>query len=117
LAEIKSKYVYASLILLVLAFFFWLFSISGIIIILGMFLFFFLPCYIVIRNLDLTQMEKIFFSFFIGWGLFPTCVYYLAIALNSMRLSILISFVVLLVASLAINWRLSKKNKKKEPTA
>jgi len=108
LVEIKSKYVYAALVLIVLAFFFWLFKLNGLLIIAGIFLFFFLPYYIIMKNLDLTQPEKIFFSFFIGWGLFPTVVYYLAIVLSSMKLSVLVSFLLLLTISLILNWKLSK---------
>ncbi|MBU0580503.1 MAG: hypothetical protein KKA19_04935 [Candidatus Margulisbacteria bacterium] len=109
LIKIKENWGYAMLILIVLTFFFWLFKINGVLVVGAMFLFFFLPYYLVIKNFDFTRLEKVFFSFFIGWGLFPTAVYYLAIVISSMRLSILISVVLLSTVSLILNWKLSKK--------
>jgi len=95
LNELKDK-TYALLETAVLIFFMVLFGTTGWFVVLGMFLLFFLPAYLVIKNLDLTQIEKIFYSFFIGWGLFPTLVYYIAILFSSIRIAIAVSFVLLM---------------------
>ena len=107
--KLKDNQIYIIIALLVLIYFFALFKISGLLVIFGMFFLFFLPVYLVLRNLDLTQIEKIFFSFFIGLGLFPTMTYYLAILIGSIRWSILILFIILTGVGLIFNWKFSKK--------
>ena len=88
----------------ILIFFKW----AGLSVVFGMFFFFFLPTYLVIKNLDLTPIEKAFFSFFIGLGLFPTVTYYLAILVGSMRISIVLTIIILISLSLLFNWKFKK---------
>lgn len=98
----------AGIVVLVAGFFLVLFSIGGIVFLLGIFFLFFLPVYLVVKNFHLTKIEKIFYSGLIGWGLFPTVVYYLAILISSMRYSIGISFILLTGAGFVLNKYLSK---------
>jgi uncharacterized membrane protein len=94
------------------------FGAEGLRLVLGLLIFIFLPPYIVITCFEFDQIEKIIFSFFIGLGLFPTFVFYIAIPLSSMKLSILVSFILLLSFALIFSRKYKiykeKKAKKKE---
>lgn len=100
------------LIAIIAAFFFTLFGITGVRTILGLLLLFFLPPYLIFKNFNLPLGEKIAFSFFIGLGVFPTCVYYLGLLFSSMRLAILISFILLMAVAIIFNLAHSKHKSK-----
>ena len=102
------------LIAIIAAFFFILFGITGVRVILGFILLFFLPPYLIFKNFDLPLVEKIAFSFFIGLGVFPTCVYYLGLLFSSMRLAIVVSFILLIGVGIIFNLIYSKRKKKIE---
>jgi len=99
------------LIAIVAVFFFILFGITGARTVLGILLLFSLPPYLIFKNFDLPLLEKVAFSFFIGLGIFPTCVYYLGLLFSSMRLAILISFILLMAIAIAFNSIYSKRKK------
>lgn len=114
---LKENQFVVFLFLIAAAFFFILFGITGVRVILGFVLLFFLPTYLIFKNFDLPMMEKIAFSFFIGLGVFPTCVYYLGLLFSSMRLAIAISFILLMAIAIIFNSIYSKhkeKSKKEE---
>lgn len=41
-----------------------------------------LPIYLILRKVDLEEDERIFFSFFLGLGIYPVLVYYFTIPLT-----------------------------------
>ena len=92
---------------LVLAFFYFILGFSGMMTVLGIMLFFMLPFYLILDNFEIDQDEKIVFSFFIGVGIFPAIAYWLGM-LISFRISIFVTFAILVAASFTI-----KKLKKK----
>lgn len=85
---------------IVLAFFYMILGASGMMAILGIVLFFAAPFYLILNNFELEQDEKLVLSFFIGVGIFPSIVYWLGIFI-SFRISIFITFAVLILAAIA----------------
>ncbi|MBU90220.1 hypothetical protein CMO94_01655 [Candidatus Woesearchaeota archaeon] len=93
----------------ILAFFYFILGFSGMMAILSIMLLFIVPIYFILDNFDLGQDEKIVFSFFIGVGIFPSLVYWPA-TIISFRLSILITFIVLVVVGMLVRKFRKKKN-------
>ena len=85
------------MLLLIMAFSFTLFGITGIRVVVGI-VFISLPLYLILNNLDLTQGEKFVFSVLLGITIFPSLVYILGFVV-SFRVSIFIVFLVLLIVS------------------
>ncbi len=79
----------ASLVLALL-----LFGIVGFQTIAVFWLLFIVPAFAIIRNLDLDDEEKIFFSLFISLGVFPIAVYYFNKLIPSFRISTFAVFAV-----------------------
>jgi uncharacterized membrane protein len=88
----------------VLIFAFAMFNIVGLRVVAGMLLIFFLPFYLVIRNLKIDDDEKIVFSFFLGLGLFGLLVMYLNKLIPSMRLTMAVVFVALCVLGIVLGF-------------
>jgi len=84
-----------------LLFSFFVLGFSALMTVLGVILLFIIPIYLVLDKFDLGQDEKIVFSFFLGVGIFPALAYWLGIFI-SFKISILISFVILIVAAYLI---------------
>jgi hypothetical protein len=93
----------------ILALFYFILGFSGMMAILSIMLLFIVPIYFILDNFDLGQDEKIVFSFFIGVGIFPSLVYWPA-TIISFRLSILITFIVLVVVGMLVRKFRKKKN-------
>ena len=89
------------MVVVILAFFYFILGFSGMMAVLGIILLFIVPIYFILDNFDLGQDEKLIFSFFIGVGIFPSLVYWPGLFI-SFRLSILISFVVLIVVGVLV---------------
>jgi apolipoprotein N-acyltransferase len=88
--------------ILMILFFQILFGITGVRTITGVFLFFFLPFYLILDNFNLERNEKIVFSFFMGLGIFSTFVYYLGILVGSIRIAMVITFILLMVVAIML---------------
>jgi len=84
----------------ILLFFYLLLGFSAMTAILGIIILFIAPIYLVLDSFDLGQDEKLVFSFFLGAGIFPSIVYWMALFI-SFRVSILLTFVVLVAAGYA----------------
>jgi|TARA_B100001964_G_C14209760_1_gene589902 hypothetical protein len=93
----------------VLVFFYFILGFSGMMAVLGIMLLFIFPIYLILDNFDLKQDEKIVFSFFLGVGIFPSLVYWPATVI-SLRLSIVISFVILVVVAYLVRKFYKKKS-------
>ena len=95
-SETKELIAFASVILLVvLAFSYYFFNITGIRVVLGI-IFVSLPFYFILNNFNLEEGEKFVFSLVFGITIFPSLVYALGF-LISFKISIFIIFVVLLL--------------------
>ena len=85
---------------IILAFFYLILGLGGMMAVLGIVLFFVVPFSLMLNNFELEQDEKLVLSFFIGAGIFPSIVYWLGIFI-SFRISIFITFAVLMLAAIA----------------
>ena len=101
--ENKIKFGTKELIILILivscVFFYLNYSFTGLRLFAGSLLLFFVPFYVFLDSFDITTGEKLIFSFFIGIGMVPLFVYYLSRFLVSLRISILVCFVILVLGS------------------
>mgnify|MGYP001558311777 CR=1 FL=1 len=86
------------LTVIILAFFYIALGFSGMMSVLGVALIFIFPTFLILNNFGLDTDEKIVFSFFIGTGIFPSIAYWLG-TLISFKMSILITFIFLLIIS------------------
>ena len=99
------------ILMVILAFFYIILGLSGMMAILGIMLFFVVPFYLMLNNLELGQDEKLILSFLIGAGLFPSLAYWLGLFI-SFKISIFIAFAVLVAAGFAARKYLDSKAKK-----
>ena len=81
----------------------YLFGIAGLRTVGFMLLIYFLPSYLIIRKLSIEKDEKVFFSFFIGIAMFPLLVWYLNRVVPSLRVAMIVMFVLSIGAGLFIN--------------
>jgi apolipoprotein N-acyltransferase len=96
--------------ILIILFFLILFGTTGIRTIIGAFLFFFLPFYMILDNFNLEMSEKVIFSFFIGLGIFSIFVYYFGILFGSIKIAIVVAFVLLIIGAILLkNLKTSSK--------
>jgi apolipoprotein N-acyltransferase len=110
----KIKHAIIGAAILVLAFFLILFGITGIRTVVGIFLLFMLPIYMIINNFDFDMGEKVIFSFFIGIGLFSTLTYWLGFVVGSLKLSALIIFILLSALGVILRFMGFPRNKSKQ---
>ena len=96
------------MVVVILAFFYFILGLPGMMTVLGIILLFMVPIYFILDNFELGQDEKLIFSFFLGVGIFPSITYWLGLFI-SFRLSIFISFVVLIVVGFVVR-KYWKKN-------
>jgi hypothetical protein len=86
-----------------------LFGFTGLRTVAGILIFFTLPVYLILDNFKLNRIEKVFFSIFIGFGLYPTSVWYVNRIIPSLTLSIFITSIILVGIGLLLK-RYLKKN-------
>jgi len=96
------------IVVVILAFFYFILGFSGMMAILGIILLFIVPFYLILDNFDLGQDEKIVFSFFVGVGIFPAIAYWMGLII-SFRISIFITFIILIVVGFVVR-KYWKKN-------
>ena len=98
LPKIEDLGFIAIMVAVILVFFYFILGFSGMMAVLGIMLLFIVPIYFILDDFDLSQDEKIVFSFFIGVGIFPAITYWLGMII-SFRLAIFITFVVLIIVA------------------
>jgi apolipoprotein N-acyltransferase len=101
LPKVENIGIMGIILVIILTFFYFILGFSGMLSALGIILLFIVPLYLILDNFDLTQDEKIIFSFFIGVGIFPAITYWLGMFI-SFRIAILITFIVLIVTGYLI---------------
>ena len=90
-----------------------LFGFTGFRTILAIALLFIVPSLLLLKNTDLDAEEKIFFSLFIGLGMFPLLVFSINQLLPSFRVSVVAALV--LTAAAGLLWpRISDRLRKKQ---
>jgi len=105
-----NKYKIIGVILIVvLIFFYFILGLGGMMAVLGIFLLFIVPMYLILDKFDLGQDEKLLFSFFIGIGILPSLVYWIGLFI-SFKIAILVSFIVLIIIGFLIRNYKGKKH-------
>lgn len=104
----KNKLALIGAAVLIALFFTVLFGFTGLKTIFAVFLFFFLPFYLILNNFDLKQDEKIIFALFIGFGMYSSFVYLFGLVIGSIKISMIAVFIVLIAISFFIR-RFKKK--------
>jgi hypothetical protein len=85
----------------------WLFGVTGLRIVLGS-IFVTIPFYLILNNFGFKEGEKYVFSWLLGISLFPAFVYLISLLL-SFTLSLIATFVLLILVSLLIDKMKSEK--------
>lgn len=88
-----------------------LFGFAGFRTIIAVAVLFILPPLLLLKNSNLNVEEKIFFSLFIGLGMFPLLVFSVNQVLPSFRLSILAAFILVVVAAFFVPRILRRKQR------
>lgn len=107
--KLGSKEMVILILIVSLSFFYFSYSWIGLRLFIGSLLMFFAPFYIILDSFDLAIEEKLIFSFFIGIGIVPLLVFYLTKVLVSLRFSIFVCFILLIVTSLVFRKLYNKK--------
>ncbi|MDP7115501.1 MAG: hypothetical protein QF632_04735 [Candidatus Woesearchaeota archaeon] len=100
--KIDNRIVAGVCLLIVLGLAAHLFQFTGVRTIIGMLLLFVVPAYMILDNFDLEQDEKLFFAFFISISLFTLFTWYVDRILPSLRLSLAVSFILLVCGGYAL---------------
>ena len=74
---------------------------------------FFLPIFLIINNLDLETDEKVFFSIFISLAMLSLAVWYVNRVIYSLKISVIVTFFLLVLAGLVLGFYNKKKRKPK----
>jgi hypothetical protein len=98
--KLGTKELTILILIIALAFFYFNYSWTGLRLLIGPLLLFFVPFYIFLDSFNLPTEEKLIFPFFIGIGIVPLLVFYLTKILVSLRISILVTFILLIIGSL-----------------
>jgi|TARA_B100001971_G_C18194958_1_gene540890 hypothetical protein len=102
LVKIGNREFGIGILALIIIFSFILFGFTGVKVVGGAILLFFLPFYLILDNFDIEFGEKIVFSFFMGIGVFSIFVYYLGFVVNSIRVAIVVTFLLLVGVGLGL---------------
>lgn len=113
---VNKKHVIFMLICLVGSlFFYWILGFTAVKVFLGLFFIFFLPFYIIMSRFCLEDEEKLIFSFIIGICFFSVIAYYIAFLVGSLKISILISVIIMYSIAILLNYsKIVKYLKQKE---
>ena len=106
--KMKNIYMQYASLLIIFIFAGYLFGLSGLKLFLGYFFALFLPVYIILKTIDIGEIERIFFSFFIGLIYFPLLVWYINRIVPSLRVTILVTFILLILIGLFLRKRFRK---------
>ena len=106
----KDDAIFAIIVLVAVSVFsYFILGVSGMLSSIGIILLFIFPVYFILNNFNLKQDEKIVLSFFIGVGILPAFAYWIGLFI-SFRLSILLSFIILIIAGIVIKYIAKKKH-------
>lgn len=105
-----EKYKIIGIILIVaMAFFYYILGLGGMMSVLGIFLLFIVPMYLILDKFGLEQDEKLVFSFFIGVGILPSLAYWTGLFI-SFKIAILVSSIILIITGFLIRTHKVKKH-------
>lgn len=108
-AELEKYKSIGIILVVVLVFFYLILGSGGMMSVLGIFLLFIVPMYIILGNFGLEEDEKLVFSFFIGIGILPSLAYWTGLFI-SFKIAILVSFIALIITGFLIRNYKGKKH-------
>ena len=103
LNKISKKNLAIGAFILISVVFGFIFGIFGVRWIIGLALIYVIPLYFSLSYFKLEPIEKIFLALFSSFGIIPMSVYYLSKLFGSLRLSLVVAFVILMVIALVLN--------------
>ena len=109
MVKLNLKAIAWSFIVLAAIVYYYLFGDTGLIIAAAAVFIFLVPFFLILGRFELDLLEKILFSAGIGFVIFPTMTYYLYFAVGSFKISALVSFLIFVLVSLMIRFRLLDK--------
>lgn len=107
-AKMEKYKIIGIILVAVLAFFYFILGLDGMMSVLGIFLLFIAPMYLILGNFSLEEDEKLVYSFFIGVGILPSLAYWIGLFI-SFKMAILMAFVLLILAGLGIRGYKNKR--------
>lgn len=99
--EMEKYKVMGIILIAAMAFFYFILGLDGMISVLGIFLLFIVPMYLILDKFDLEEDEKLVYSFFIGVGILPSLAYWAGLFI-SFKVAILVSFIILIITGFLI---------------
>jgi len=90
------------LLFAVAIFFLAVFGITGLKVFLAVGILYFMPLHLILDNFDLDESEKLVFSFFLSLGIVPSLVYYLGFIFSSLKIAIVVTFLLLMGTSFVL---------------
>ena len=108
-AEMEKYKVIGIVLIVAMAFFYFILGLDGMMSVLGIFLLFIAPMYFILGNFGLEEDEKLVYSFFIEVGIFPSLVYWIGLFI-SFKIAIAISFIILVIMGFLIRSYMGKKH-------
>ena len=103
LSKISKKSLAVAAVIVILAFFGFIFGTSAIRLFIGLALVYILPLYFILDYFKLEQIEKIFLALFSAFGIIPMSTYYLSKIFGSLRIGLIVAFVVLVAIAAFLN--------------
>tara|TARA_B100000315_G_C14403554_1_gene507612 strand:- start:515 stop:868 length:354 start_codon:yes stop_codon:yes gene_type:complete len=115
--KLDNKILAGVCILIVLGLVLKLFGFIGVRSIVGMFVLFIVPVFMILNNFDLEMDEKIFFSLFFGLSLFSLFIWLVDRIIPSLRFSIVVAFILCVGGGIYLGKRLHKKKSQERAKA
>lgn len=103
----EKTFYYGIILVIILAFSFWLFNYVGIKVVLSI-VFVSLPFYFILNNFNLTEGENILFSLLLGFTIFSSLAYTFGLVM-SFRIGIILAFLILMLIAYTIKKYKPKK--------
>ena len=107
--EVEKYRIIGIILIVAMAFFYYILGLGGMMSILGIFLLFIAPMYFILGNFGLEEDEKLVYSFFIGVGILPSLAYWAGLFI-SFKIAVLVSFIVLIITGFLIRNYMGKKH-------
>ena len=106
--KIDVKTLAVACIALTLVVIFLMFGFVAVKTLVAMIVVFFLPYYFILKNW-FENDEAVFLSFFFGFGITPLLVYYLNMIIPSLRITILVTAILVYLVAILLQFKASKK--------
>jgi len=94
--KVGTREISIGILIAILLFSFMVYGTSGTKVVLTVLVLFFLPFFLILNNFDFTLGEKIMFAFFMSMGTYSTLVYWIGFITGSLKVSAIVSALLLI---------------------